>query len=84
MEIEQRLKAAKDEAEMAQRKAVERVAKLRAAKEERLKKLKEIGKKIREKEAHLLSVMIDLKSKKQELFDHVQKTRCEIENIKLK
>ena len=69
---------------MAQRKAVERVAKLRAAKEERVEKLKATGKKFKEEEAHLLSVMIDLESKKQKLFDHVQNTRCEIENIKLK
>ena len=82
--MEKRLKTVKDEAETAQRKAVERATKLRAAKEEREKRLKAVRCKIVEKEACLSSVMGEVKSKEQELFLNVQKTRCEIENMKLK
>ena len=78
------MKAAKGKAEMARRKAVERVAQLRAAKEERENKLKAVKRRINEMESCLSSVTRELDSKEQELFLNVQKTRCEVENMKLK
>ena len=69
---------------MPRKKAVERVAQLTAAKEEREKKLKAVKRRINEMESCLSSVMKDVDSKEQELFLNVQKTRCEIENFKLK